>query len=261
MSPGIVDTHVHVNEPGRTEWEGFATATRAAAAGGVTTLVDMPLNCIPPTTTRAARCSEAWPRRGRSARRRRLLGRRGAGQRRRARRAGRRRACAASSASSSDSGVDEFGGRRARSPPAMPIAGEARRAAARPRRARADCGLRMRTRRIVRMPVRDPRPTLASRSAGRPGAEAIALLIRLCRGAGARSTSCTSRRRASLRSPRREGGGAAAHRRDLPALPALRRRGRSPTARPRSSARRRSARRENREALWRALARACSMPS
>lgn len=48
---GLVDTHVHINEPGRTEWEGFATATRAAAAGGVTTLVDMPLNSIPPTTT------------------------------------------------------------------------------------------------------------------------------------------------------------------------------------------------------------------
>jgi len=52
--PGVVDTHVHVNEPGRTEWEGFATATRAAAAGGVTTLLDMPLNSIPATTTVAA---------------------------------------------------------------------------------------------------------------------------------------------------------------------------------------------------------------
>jgi allantoinase len=52
--PGLVDTHVHVNEPGRTEWEGFATATRAAAAGGVTTLLDMPLNSIPPTTNVAA---------------------------------------------------------------------------------------------------------------------------------------------------------------------------------------------------------------
>ena len=52
--PGVVDTHVHVNEPGRTHWEGFATATRAAALGGVTTLVDMPLNSIPPTTTVAA---------------------------------------------------------------------------------------------------------------------------------------------------------------------------------------------------------------
>jgi allantoinase len=52
--PGIVDTHVHVNEPGRTEWEGFETATRAAAAGGVTTIVDMPLNSIPATTTPAS---------------------------------------------------------------------------------------------------------------------------------------------------------------------------------------------------------------
>jgi len=52
--PGLVDTHVHVNEPGRTEWEGFETATRAAAAGGVTTIVDMPLNSIPATTTAAA---------------------------------------------------------------------------------------------------------------------------------------------------------------------------------------------------------------
>jgi allantoinase len=49
--PGLVDTHVHVNEPGRTDWEGFAHATRAAAAGGVTTIVDMPLNSVPPTTT------------------------------------------------------------------------------------------------------------------------------------------------------------------------------------------------------------------
>ncbi len=54
LLPGLVDTHVHVNEPGRTEWEGFATATRAAAAGGVTTILDMPLNSIPPTTTRDA---------------------------------------------------------------------------------------------------------------------------------------------------------------------------------------------------------------
>jgi len=50
---GNVDAHVHVNEPGRTEWEGYLTATRAAAAGGVTTIVDMPLNSIPPTTTLA----------------------------------------------------------------------------------------------------------------------------------------------------------------------------------------------------------------
>ncbi|MDE3202230.1 MAG: allantoinase AllB [Acidobacteriota bacterium] len=65
--PGLVDTHVHINEPGRTEWEGFWTATRAAASGGVTTLVDMPLNCIPETTTvaaleakRAAAQGKAW---------------------------------------------------------------------------------------------------------------------------------------------------------------------------------------------------------
>lgn len=51
IMPGLVDTHVHVNEPGRTDWEGFETATGAAAAGGVTTIVDMPLNSIPATTT------------------------------------------------------------------------------------------------------------------------------------------------------------------------------------------------------------------
>ena len=54
VMPGVVDTHVHINEPGRTEWEGFETATKAAAAGGVTTLIDMPLNSIPSTTTVAA---------------------------------------------------------------------------------------------------------------------------------------------------------------------------------------------------------------
>src|SRR5262249_38969962 len=51
VAPGLIDTHVHVNEPGRTEWEGFAPATAATAAGGVTTIVDMPLNSLPPTTT------------------------------------------------------------------------------------------------------------------------------------------------------------------------------------------------------------------
>ncbi|MCU1410832.1 MAG: allantoicase [Rhodoglobus sp.] len=54
LIPGIVDTHVHVNEPGRTEWEGFASATLAAAAGGVTTIIDMPLNSIPATTSTEA---------------------------------------------------------------------------------------------------------------------------------------------------------------------------------------------------------------
>src|SRR4051812_17590300 len=49
VMPGLVDSHVHINEPGRTDWEGFQAATRAAAAGGITTLVDMPLNSIPAT--------------------------------------------------------------------------------------------------------------------------------------------------------------------------------------------------------------------
>ncbi len=65
--PGVVDTHVHVNEPGRTEWEGFATATRAAAAGGITTLVDMPLNAVPPTTTREALAAKRDAARGQCA--------------------------------------------------------------------------------------------------------------------------------------------------------------------------------------------------
>ena len=51
IMPGLIDTHVHINEPGRTDWEGFNTATQAAAAGGITTVIDMPLNCIPVTTT------------------------------------------------------------------------------------------------------------------------------------------------------------------------------------------------------------------
>ena len=64
VMPGLVDTHVHINEPGRTEWEGFATATRAAAAGGVTTLIDMPLNSIPPTTTVAGLAAKREAARG-----------------------------------------------------------------------------------------------------------------------------------------------------------------------------------------------------
>src|SRR6188474_3235901 len=64
--PGLVDTHVHVNEPGRTDWEGFESATRSAAAGGVTTLLDMPLNSIPATTTRAALGEKARAAEGKS---------------------------------------------------------------------------------------------------------------------------------------------------------------------------------------------------
>ena len=81
LLPGLVDTHVHVNEPGRTEWEGFTTATRAAAAGGVTTICDMPLNSVPPTVSvaalrekRTAASREVLGGRG-------VLGRRGAGER------------------------------------------------------------------------------------------------------------------------------------------------------------------------------------
>ena len=64
--PGLVDTHVHINEPGRTEWEGFETATRAAAAGGVTTLLDMPLNSIPATTTGTALAEKVAAARGKT---------------------------------------------------------------------------------------------------------------------------------------------------------------------------------------------------
>ncbi len=65
LLPGLVDSHVHVNEPGRTEWEGFAAATAAASAGGVTTIVDMPLNSVPPTTTVAALRAKQAAARGR----------------------------------------------------------------------------------------------------------------------------------------------------------------------------------------------------
>src|SRR6266496_396706 len=67
IAPGVIDTHVHINEPGRTDWEGFETATKSAVAGGVTTLVDMPLNSSPVTTTvsalkakRAAAQGQCW---------------------------------------------------------------------------------------------------------------------------------------------------------------------------------------------------------
>jgi allantoinase len=66
LLPGLIDSHVHINEPGRTEWEGFWTATRAAAAGGVTTLVDMPLNCVPETTDPGALEAKRAAARGKS---------------------------------------------------------------------------------------------------------------------------------------------------------------------------------------------------
>ncbi len=64
LIPGLVDTHVHINEPGRTEWEGFDSATRAAVAAGVTTLIDMPLNSLPPTLTAAALATKKVAARG-----------------------------------------------------------------------------------------------------------------------------------------------------------------------------------------------------
>ena len=67
LMPGLVDTHVHMNEPGRTEWEGFETATRAAAAGGITTLLDMPLNSVPATTTVGALHAKREAARGKCA--------------------------------------------------------------------------------------------------------------------------------------------------------------------------------------------------
>jgi allantoinase len=67
LLPGLVDSHVHVNEPGRTQWEGFASATHAAAAGGITTIVDMPLNSRPPTTSTAALATKKEAARGKCA--------------------------------------------------------------------------------------------------------------------------------------------------------------------------------------------------
>jgi allantoinase len=64
--PGLVDSHVHINDPGRTDWEGFETATKAAAAGGYTMLVDMPLNCVPATTTAAALMAKQSAAQGRT---------------------------------------------------------------------------------------------------------------------------------------------------------------------------------------------------
>ena len=99
LLPGLVDSHVHINEPGRTEWEGFDTATRAAAAGGVTTLVDMPLNCVPETIDVEALEGKAQQRRRASLGGLGRMGRRGARQCRCVARSCPTRACRDSSAS------------------------------------------------------------------------------------------------------------------------------------------------------------------
>ena len=222
--PGIVDTHVHLNEPGRTEWEGFATATRAAAIGGMTTLVDMPLNSIPPTTTREGVRGEARGGEGAVRGRRRVLGRRRAGQSRASSPGSSPTACAASSASSST--------------PASPSsAGSARPTSRRRCRSSRASACRCSCHAEVAGPIdavaaqlaaADPR-RYATYLASRPPAaeeQAIALVTRLCREtarAHARRPSLGGERVAAA--PRRARRGPAAHRGDVPALPALHRRG------------------------------------
>ena len=248
--PGLVDTHVHINEPGRTDWEGFATATRAAAAGGVTTLVDMPLNSIPVTTTRDALAAQARRGGGAGSRRLRVLGRRRAGQPGGARPAARRRRAAASRPSSCHSGIDEFPAvERGRAAPGAADPRRARQAAARARRAGDG---RCRSRRATRAATR---PT--SRRARRPGRrEAVALLLRLCREhraprahrpplGGRRGRRSSPRRGArACRSPPRPA------RTTSPSPPR-----RSPTARTQFKCAPPIRERANRDALWAALAR------
>ena len=108
LLPGLVDTHVHVNEPGRTAWEGFATATRAAAAGGITTIIDMPLNSIPPTTDAAALAAKRAVAASQMPGGRRVLGRRGPRQRRRSGPGCTRRGVFGFKCFLLDSGVPEF---------------------------------------------------------------------------------------------------------------------------------------------------------
>ena len=201
--PGLVDTHVHVNEPGRTEWEGFETATRAAAAGGVTTLLDMPLNSIPATTTRGARSRpSARAARGRLRGRRRLPG---AGWCRATPPSSlrcSRRACSGSSAFLVPSGVDEFPpmSRRATCARPLPIARAARRPAH---------GARRVARGAASTPPgpREIGESYATWLAGRPVAaetEAVRFLIGLCaRVRGCASTSSTSPSAEALRADRR----------------------------------------------------------
>ena len=99
LMPGLVDSHVHVCEPGNTEWEGFATATRAAAAGGITTLVDMPLDSVPTTVSADALAVKRQAAAGQCLVDVGVLGRRDSRQRRMSWSRWRGRACGASSAS------------------------------------------------------------------------------------------------------------------------------------------------------------------
>ena len=250
LLPGLVDTHVHVNEPGRTEWEGFATATRAAAAGGVTTIVDMPLNSIPPTVdvARAAR-SSGRPRPGSAsstsgsgaARCPATLGDLPAPARR-----GRLRLQVLPAAT-----------RACRVPAARPdeLAATLRRS---PRfdgaaLVHAEDAARRSTRR--RAPAR-PTPTSSPRARRRPRTARSRAVIDAARGhRRAGCTSCTCPRADALPLiARRARDGRAGHRRDLPALPDPRRRG-DPRRRDRSSsAARRSATRPTATRSGQALA-------
>ncbi len=225
LLPGLVDTHVHVNEPGRTEWEGFASATRAAAAGGVTTIVDMPLNSIPPTTSVAALAEKRAAAEGARLRRRRVLGRRRARQPRRPRAARRRRECSGSSASSRTrastssrpSRADEMergdvGDRRARRrcsscTPRTPALDRRGTAPAQPRRTPTSW-------RRGRVRPRTPRSPRSSTTPQRTGARAHILHL----SAPASLDRIAEARRRGVRP----------HRRDVPALPHALARRRSP---------------------------------
>ena len=155
VSPGLVDSHVHVNEPGRTDWEGFETATRAAAAGGVTTLVDMPLNSLAGDHHAAALDAKLAAAHGQLLRRRRLLGRRRArATPRDLDRAWPRAGVLGGKAFLVPSGIDEFPPRRrARAARGDAGAARSRPAAPRPRRARSRARRRAgRSARLRRLP-------------------------------------------------------------------------------------------------------------
>ena len=213
LLPGLVDTHVHVNEPGRTEWEGFASATRAAAAGGVTTIVDMPLNSIPPTTTVEALRAKQAVARGPGLRRRGVLGRRRPGQPRRPAPAARGRCLRLQVLPA------PLGGRRVPAPRRRWAEGRPRRGRGlrrpghRPRRGPRDHRRVARCRRpgVCRFPRLPSEGGGGARDRpgrrGRPGD----------RGAGAHPAPLGRRRAAADR--RRPGRGRAPQRRDVPALP------------------------------------------
>ena len=233
--PGLVDSHVHANEPGRTEWEGLETATRAAAAGGVTTLVDMPLNSLPPTTTRRGARLKRRPPRARSPSTSAFWGGAVPGNAR-ALAPLRDAGVCGFKAFLVDSGVPEF--------PPLDTAGLA---LALETCAGLGAPLLVHAELSGPMPRAEVGRSYASCLASRPQAaevEAISLVVDLMRGTGARVHIVhlsAARRRAGRRA--RAGGRVRTLRRDLPALPRASPPRTSPTARRSSSARRRSARR------------------